>query len=73
MKHLINDRHSLIEEMIEGLVAAYNGTVVKVDNVNGIMRKEIKENKVTLLVGGGADTNRSIMDWSVRTWLMQPQ
>ena len=54
MKHLINDRHSLIEEMIEGLVAAYNGTVVKVDNVNGIMRKEIKENKVTLLVGGGS-------------------
>jgi len=54
MKHLINDRSKLIEEMIDGLAAAYNGSVTKLDSVNGIVRKDIRDNKVALVVGGGS-------------------
>lgn len=54
MKHLINSREHLIEEMIEGIVAAYHGKVVKVAGVHGIVKQEIKDGKVALLVGGGS-------------------
>ena len=54
MKHLINDRATLVEEMLEGLVCAYQGTVIKVPDVNGIVKCHIEEGKVALLVGGGS-------------------
>ena len=54
MKHLINDRSTLIEDMIDGLVFAYDGTVVKVEGVNGLVKRTIEADKVALLVGGGS-------------------
>jgi len=54
VKHLINDRATLVEEMLEGLVCAYQGTVIKVPDVNGIVKCHIEEGKVALLVGGGS-------------------
>ncbi len=54
MKHLINDRSHLIEDMIDGLVAAYGGSVEKVGHVNAIVKKNIKDGKIALLVGGGS-------------------
>ena len=54
MKHLINDRSTLIDDMIEGLVGAYNGSVVKVDGVNSLVKCDIPDGKVALLVGGGS-------------------
>lgn len=54
MKHVVNDRSILVEEMIEGLVAAYNGQVERVPETNGIVRTSIDDNKVALVVGGGS-------------------
>ena len=54
MKHLINDRLHLIEDMIDGLVAAYGGSVEKVGHINAIVKKNIKDGKIALLVGGGS-------------------
>ena len=54
MKHIINERENLISDMIDGLLATYNGTVVKVNGVNGIVKNNLKNNKVALVVGGGS-------------------
>jgi dihydroxyacetone kinase-like protein len=54
MKHVINDRKNLVDEMIAGIVASYDGKIKKVANVNGIVKTNIEEGKVALLVGGGS-------------------
>ena len=54
MKHLINSRDNLIEEMIEGLVDAYDGRISKVPGVNGIVSNSMRDDRVALLVGGGS-------------------
>lgn len=54
MKHVVNDRSVLVDEMIEGLVSAYDGQVERVADTNGIVRSSIADNKVALVVGGGS-------------------
>ncbi len=54
MKHVVNNRSTLVTEMIEGLVYAYDGAVTKVDGVNGIIRRDVEDGKVALVVGGGS-------------------
>ena len=54
MKKLINDPRDVVTEMIEGLVAAYGGRVRRLESVNAIVRTEIPQGKVGLLVGGGS-------------------
>jgi phosphoenolpyruvate---glycerone phosphotransferase subunit DhaK len=53
MKPLIIDRAMLAKDMIDGLVAGYNGSAVKADGVNGLVKKDIPQLKVALLVRGG--------------------
>jgi dihydroxyacetone kinase-like protein len=53
MKKLINDPLKVADELLEGLVEAYDGQCLKVGS-RSIVKKEIPENKVALLVGGGA-------------------
>ena len=54
MKKMINRPGDVVREMMEGLVSAYGGSVRKLDGVNAIVRSDIEEAKVGLLVGGGS-------------------
>ncbi|MEE2967580.1 MAG: dihydroxyacetone kinase subunit DhaK [Verrucomicrobiota bacterium] len=53
MKKLINDPLKVADELLEGLVEAYDGDCVKV-GTRSIVKTEIPEGKVALLIGGGA-------------------
>jgi dihydroxyacetone kinase len=53
MKKLINDPLKVADELLDGLVEAYDGQCKKV-GVRSIVKTEIPANKVSLLVGGGA-------------------
>ena len=53
MKKLINDPLKVADELVEGLVDAYNGECQYV-GTRSIIRTHIPENKVALLVGGGS-------------------
>ena len=53
MKAVIN-KGDLVGQMLEGVVAAYNGKVKKLESVNGLVCKNIPEGKVGLLIGGGS-------------------
>jgi len=52
-KKLINDPLKVADELLEGLVEAYDGECKKVGK-RSIVRTEIPDGKVALLVGGGA-------------------
>ena len=54
MKKLLNDPANAVSEMIDGLVAAYGGTVRRLETVNAVVRTQIPQGKVALLVGGGS-------------------
>jgi dihydroxyacetone kinase-like protein len=53
MKKLINDPLKVADELLEGLVEAYDGQCEKV-GTRSIVKKDIAADKVALLVGGGA-------------------
>lgn len=53
MKKLINDPLNVANELIEGLVEAYNGECRYVGK-RSIVKNDIPDNKVALLVGGGS-------------------
>ncbi len=53
MKKLINDPNACAAELLEGLVEAYDGQCVKVGKAS-IVKTDIPEGKVALLVGGGS-------------------
>ncbi|MEO0447327.1 MAG: dihydroxyacetone kinase subunit DhaK [Verrucomicrobiota bacterium] len=53
MKKLVNDPLKVADELLEGLVEAYDGECVKVGK-RSIVRTQIPEGKVALLVGGGS-------------------
>ncbi len=53
MKKLINDPLKVADELVEGLVDAYNGECRYV-GTRSIIKSHIPENKVALLVGGGS-------------------
>ena len=50
----INDPQDILMETLEGLVAAYHGSVELVEGVAAIARTEIPDGKVALLIGGGS-------------------
>lgn len=54
MKKFINDVNSVEEEMLQGLVKAYPERIEKLDNLDVIVRKNKKVNKVALVSGGGS-------------------
>lgn len=53
MKKLINDPLKVADELVEGLVDAYNGECKFVGS-RSIVKNDIPDNKVALLVGGGS-------------------
>jgi phosphoenolpyruvate---glycerone phosphotransferase subunit DhaK len=54
IKKIINDPENIVAEVIDGLVLAAHGKLKKVEGVNALMRSEIPDNKVALLIGGGS-------------------
>ena len=54
MKKLINDPNNVLNDMIDGIVAAYPEYVKKLEGFNVIVRNEKKKNKVALVSGGGS-------------------
>ncbi|MBU0585338.1 MAG: dihydroxyacetone kinase subunit DhaK [Alphaproteobacteria bacterium] len=53
-KKILNDPKKVVPEMIEGLVAANDGRLYKLDNLPALIRTDIPDGKVALLIGGGS-------------------
>ncbi len=53
-KKLLNDPSLAVTEALEGLVLASDGALTTVADGAGIIRKDIAEGKVALLIGGGS-------------------
>jgi dihydroxyacetone kinase-like protein len=53
-KKILNDPKKVVAEMIEGLVLANDGRVAKLPGHNAIVRTDLPETKVGLLIGGGS-------------------
>lgn len=56
MKKLFNSKDSMVDDMIEGFVAAYPGLVTRGANPRVVRRTKLdtKDNKVALLIGNGS-------------------
>ncbi|MGM5631841.1 dihydroxyacetone kinase subunit DhaK [Apibacter raozihei] len=54
MKEIINDPENIISEVMDGFISAYSYLYEKVPEVNGILLKERRKDKVTLVIGGGS-------------------
>ncbi|MDD3139971.1 MAG: dihydroxyacetone kinase subunit DhaK [Lachnospiraceae bacterium] len=54
MKKIINSADNVVSEMIEGYVAAYSKYYEKHPEVNGVILKNHRKDKVVLVVGGGS-------------------
>lgn len=54
MKKIINEADSVVEEMMEGFVGAYSRYYEKHPEVNGVLLKERRKEKVALVIGGGS-------------------
>lgn len=53
MKKLVNDPLKVADELLEGLIEAYDGQCLQA-GARSIVKKSIVDNKVSLLVGGGS-------------------
>ncbi len=53
-KKILNDPRHATQEMMEGLVLAYDGRVGKIEGHGAFFLKDIPQGKVALLVGGGS-------------------
>ncbi|NEY19317.1 dihydroxyacetone kinase subunit DhaK [Bacillus ginsengihumi] len=53
MKKVINNPDNVVQETIEGFIAANKHLYKKVENVNGVIRKDLKD-KVAVVTGGGS-------------------
>lgn len=54
MRKIINSSDKVVEEMMEGYIAAYSKYFVKHPNVNGVISRKRRKNKVALVIGGGS-------------------
>lgn len=54
MRKIINSPDKVIEEMMEGYIAAYGRYYEKHPKVNGVILKKRRKNKVALVIGGGS-------------------
>jgi len=54
MRKIINSPDKVVEEMMEGYIAAYSRYIEKHPNVNGIISKQRRKDKVALVIGGGS-------------------
>jgi len=54
MKKILNDPRHAVSEMIDGLVLASDGRTRRLDGLDAIVKTEIPDGKVALLIGGGS-------------------
>lgn len=54
MRKIINRPEDVVEEMLEGYISAYNKYYFKHPNVNSVISKYRRKNKVSLVIGGGS-------------------
>lgn len=53
-KKIINDPRNVVPELLEGLVEAYHGKVRKLEGVTALVKSNLPQGKVGLLIGGGS-------------------
>ena len=53
-KKIINDPRNVVPELLEGLVEAYHGRVRKLAGVTALVKSNLPQGKVGLLIGGGS-------------------
>jgi dihydroxyacetone kinase-like protein len=53
-KKILNDPKNVVAELLQGIVAASNGKIKKLKDVNALVKTDIPNGKVTLLIGGGS-------------------
>lgn len=53
-KKILNDPRNVVEEMLEGLTLAYDGTVERLPGTDALVRTDLPDEKVALLIGGGS-------------------
>ncbi|KMZ54087.1 dihydroxyacetone kinase subunit DhaL [Dorea sp. D27] len=54
MRKIINDADNVVQEMMEGYISAYSRHYVKHPEVNGVILKQRRKDKVALVIGGGS-------------------
>ena len=54
MKKILNNPKNVVSELLDGIVEASNGKIKKIKGVNALIKTEIPEGKVGLLIGGGS-------------------
>ncbi|GKX51379.1 dihydroxyacetone kinase subunit DhaK [Budvicia aquatica] len=53
-KKLLNDPRDVPEEQLQGLIAACGGDLQRVDGYSAVIRRDIPDNQVAVLIGGGS-------------------
>lgn len=53
-KKILNDPKNVVSELLDGIIAASNGKIKKLENANALIKKDLPEGKVGLLIGGGS-------------------
>ena len=54
MRKIINNPENVVSEMMEGFVSAYSHMYYKHSEVNGIILRQRRQDKVSLVIGGGS-------------------
>ncbi len=54
MKKILNDPAEVVTEMLDGLVLASDGALRRLPGLDALVRSEIPDDKVALLIGGGS-------------------
>ena len=54
MRKIINSPDHVVSEMMEGYISAYGRYYEKHPNVNGVILKQRRKDKVALVIGGGS-------------------
>lgn len=54
VKKIVNDPKAAVDELMEGLVAAYHGQVRKLPGVSALVKTKLPAGKIGLLIGGGS-------------------
>jgi hypothetical protein len=53
-KKILNNPREAVRETLEGLVLAYQGEIIQLENANAFVKTVLPPDKVGLLVGGGS-------------------
>ena len=53
-KKILNDPSRVVTELLDGLVLASDGRLVRLEGRDAIVRSHIPDGKVALLIGGGS-------------------